>query len=222
METRAETAVALPDWARRPARVESRPARPLAPSAIGEDEVTDPPPGPAMRAAAERGRLLHALFERLPAVPPAERAMRAERWLAAAGGLADAGARAEIVRDALAILDDPRFAALFAADALAEAPIAATLANGLVVSGTVDRLLIGPTHIRVVDFKTGRRVPEGADAIPPYHLDQMAAYVAALATIFPERRIDAALLYTAGPRLFALGAEQLEAHKPRFREREQS
>ena len=35
----------------------------------------------------------------------------------------------------------------------AEAPIAATLANGMVVSGTVDRLLIAPDAIRLVDFK---------------------------------------------------------------------
>lgn len=218
----APTVVAIPNWAQRPAPVESRPSRPLAPSAIGEDEVSDPPPSPAMRAAAERGRLLHALFERLPAVPLGDRATRADRWLAAAGGVADPAVRADITQSALAILDDPSFAPLFAPDALAEAPIAATLANGLVVSGTVDRLLIGPDAVRIVDFKTGRRVPDSAEAIPPYHLDQMAAYVAALATIFPDRRIGAALLYTAGPRLFELGTDQLDAHKPRFRAREQS
>ena len=214
--------VVLPDWALRPAPVESRPSRPLAPSAVGEDEVSDPPPGPAMRAAAERGRLFHALFERLPAVAPAARAASAERWLATAGGVADPAARAEIVAGVLAVLNDARFADLFGGDALTEAPIAATLASGLVVSGTVDRLLIAPDHIRVVDFKTGRRVPEAVADIPPYHLDQMAAYAAALATIFPERRIEAALLYSGGPRLFVLDAALLDAHKPRFRPREQS
>lgn len=218
----AVDAVVLPDWAHRPAPAESRPSRPLAPSAIGEDEVSDPPPGPAMRAAAERGRLLHALFERLPPVPVAERAMRADHWLANAGGVADAALRADLVTRALAILDDPRFADLFGSDSLAEAPIAATLANGLVVSGTVDRLLIAPDRIRVADFKTGRRVPETASEIPPYHVDQMAAYAAALATIFPDRPVEVALLYTAGPRLFVLEPATLDAHKPRFREREQS
>ena len=215
-------AVVLPDWAQRPAPIESRPSRPLAPSAVGEDEVSDPPPGPAMRAAAERGRLFHALFERLPAVAPADRAASAERWLATAGGVADPAVRAGIVTGVLAVLNDARFADLFGGDALTEAPIAATLANGLVVSGTVDRLLIAPDHIRVVDFKTGRRVPDDVGDIPPYHLDQMAAYAAALATIFPERRIEAALLYTGGPRLFVLDPILLDAHKPRFRPREQS
>jgi ATP-dependent helicase/nuclease subunit A len=214
--------VVLPDWALRDAPVESRPSRPLAPSAVGEDAVSDPPPGPAMRAAAERGRLIHALFERLPPVAHAERAATADRWLAMAGGVEDPARRAEIVGSVLAILDDPRFAGLFGSEGLAEAPIAATLANGLVVSGTVDRLMIGPDVVRVVDFKTGRRAPETADDIPPYHLDQMAAYAAALSTIFPDRRIEAALLYTGGPRLFVLAPDRLERHKPRFRAREQS
>jgi len=214
--------VELPEWARRDAPVESRPSRPLAPSQLGEDEVSDPPPGPAMRAAAERGRLIHALFERLPPVAPVDRAASADRWLSVAGGVADASARADIVGSVLSILDDPRFAAMFGADSLAEAPIAATLTNGLVVSGTVDRLLIADDHIRVVDFKTGRRAPASVADIPPYHLDQMAAYAAALATIFPGRRIEAALLYTGGPALYPLDAALLDRHKPRFRPREQS
>ncbi len=214
--------VTLPDWAHRLAPVESRPSRPLAPSAVGEDEVSDPPPGPAMRAAAERGRLIHALFERLPPVLAADRAASAERWLATAGGVSEAAIRREIVGSVLAILDDPAFADLFGPNSLAEAPIAATLTNGLVVSGTVDRLLIADDHVRVVDFKTGRRVPETLADVPTYHLDQMAAYAAALATIFPERRIEAALLYTGGPRLFALEPALLDRHKPRFRAPEQS
>ena len=75
----------LPDWIRRPAPTEARPPRPLAPSALGEDDVADPPPSPALRVAAQRGRLLHSLFERLPDVPREERAGRADRWLERSG-----------------------------------------------------------------------------------------------------------------------------------------
>jgi len=175
-----------------------------------------------MRAAAERGRLFHALFERLPPVEPQHRAACADRWLATAGGVADAGERQRIIAGVLSVIEDPAYAPLFGSDSLAEAPIAATLANGMVVSGTVDRLLIAPDLIRVVDFKTGRRVPETLDDIPPYHLDQMAAYAAALSVIFPDHRVEAALLYTGGPRLFPLPADRIAAHKPRFRSPEQS
>jgi len=50
----------------------------------------------------------------------------------------------------------------------------------------------------------------------------MAGYAAALAAIFPGRRIEAALLYTAGPRLMTLSPDQLSRHKPGFAGAEQS
>ncbi|HEY0623390.1 double-strand break repair helicase AddA [Sphingomonas sp.] len=218
----ADAVAELPAWATLPAPVEARPPRPLAPSSLGDDLVADPPPGPALRAAAERGRLIHALLERLPAVVAERRAEAAERWLAGAGGVADAGARAELASAALGVLADPRFAELFGPDALAEAPIAAVVADGHVVSGTADRLLVTPDRVLVVDFKTSRRAPDSLHAVPPYHIRQMAAYVAALEVVFPGRRVEAGLLYTAGPVLFALPNALVGAHKPGFAAAEQS
>ncbi len=217
----AAPAPKLPEWAKRRAPEESRPPRPLAPSSLGDDSVADPPLSPAMRAAAERGRLLHALFERLPNVAPADRAGAADRWLAGAGGVDDAQLRGELVAAALSVIEHGDFAELFGPDALAEAPIAAVV-DGLVVSGTVDRLVVQPDLVRVVDFKTGRRAPATLDAIPPYHLRQMAAYVAALRVIFPGRRVAAALLYTAGPLLHALPDDLLARYKPGYTPGQQS
>ena len=199
--------VDLPDWARRAAPQESRPPRPLAPSSLGDDAVADPPPTPAMRAAAERGRLMHALFERLPALPPEQRRGAALAWLAAQQAV-DAPTVAEPV---LRILSDPAMAALFGPDALAEAPISATLPDGRVIAGTVDRLLVTDDAVIVLDYKTGRHVPAAPAEVPRYHLRQMAAYRAALSVIFPGREVEAALLYTAGPRLVTLPTDQLDA-----------
>jgi ATP-dependent helicase/nuclease subunit A len=78
------------------------------------------------------------------------------------------------------------------------------LPDGRVVAGTVDRLCIGPDLIRVIDFKTGRAIPSDASAIPPAHRAQMTAYAEALAVIFPGRKVEASLLYTAGPKLVTL------------------
>jgi ATP-dependent helicase/nuclease subunit A len=50
----------------------------------------------------------------------------------------------------------------------------------------------------------------------------MAAYRAALSVIFPEARIEVALLYTAAPRLIVLDDATLDAAKPRFSATEQS
>lgn len=207
--------IVVPDWARQAAPQEARPPRPLAPSSIGIDEAADPPPSPEMRAAAERGRLLHALFERLPAIPPNGRREAADRWLSGSGGLADASRRAELTDLACSVIDDARFADVFAPDALAEVPLAAVV-EGRVVAGKVDRLLVTDQRVLVVDFKTNRRAPTSLAAAPESHLRQMAAYAAALAQVFPGRTIEAALLYTAGPVLLPLDAGTIDHFKPRL------
>ena len=212
---------APPAWLSAPAPQEARPPRPLAPSSIGMDTIANPPPGAAMREAAERGRLLHALFERLPDLAPDWRFAAADRWLERSAGVAESSVRSALIADALAVIEEPRFAALFSGDALAEAPIAAVV-GGEVIAGTVDRLLVTPDRITVVDFKTGRRAPASLDQVPEHHRAQMGAYAAALAAIFPGRTIEAALLYTAGPTLIPLPPDMLAAHKPGLPGTEQS
>ena len=101
------------------------------------------------------------------------------------------------------MLSDDSFSSLFGEGSLAEAPLAATLEDGTVISGTVDRLLVEPHRVMVIDFKTGR-IPASENAIPASHQAQMRAYRQALGIIFPGREVRAALLYTAGPRLVEL------------------
>jgi ATP-dependent helicase/nuclease subunit A len=207
------TAATAPGWLRTPAPIEARPPRPLSPTAKMEDDTANPPPGPALRAAAERGKCLHALFERLPSVEPGERRAAADRWLANAGGVKDPEVRAGLIDHALAVIDGGAFADIFAPGALAEAPIAAVVGEH-VIAGTVDRLLITDDYIRLIDFKTGNRIPAHAGDVPAAHLRQMAAYVAALEVIFPNRQIEAALLYTSGPTMIPLDDALLVPHKP--------
>jgi len=195
--------IAVPDWASRPAPVEDRPPRPLAPSAIAADDETAPPPSETMRAAARRGSLIHQLLERLAGVEPDARLYCAIRWLEQSAGVGDAAERADIAAHVCEVLSYPDFAPLFGPGSLGEAPLAATLPDGRVIAGTVDRLLVEDERVLVIDFKTGR-VPDSAESIPASHRAQMAAYSEALAVIFPGRTIRAALLYTAGPKLIEL------------------
>ena len=197
--------IAVPDWALRPAPAESRPPRPLAPSAIAVDDETAPVPSDAMRAAARRGSLIHQLLERLVAVPAEDRFECALRWLERSAGLSDAEERKDIAGSACGVLSEPSFARLFGPGSLGEAPLAATLPDGRVIAGTVDRLLVEPQRVSVIDFKTGR-VPDRVEAILAAHQAQMEAYAEALRVIFPGREIKTALLYTAAPRLFELAA----------------
>jgi ATP-dependent helicase/nuclease subunit A len=205
-ETKASVPPAgVPDWAKAAAPPEARPPRPLAPSALAEDREAAPPPSPELKAAAERGTIIHALLERLPAVAPEQREQAALSWLERQAGIADAAEREAIARTVCDLTSDGRFSALFGPGSLAEAPIAATLPDGRVIAGTVDRLLIEPRRILVVDYKTGR-APERAEDIPNSHRLQMQAYGQALSVIFPDREIESALLYTASARFFPIGS----------------
>lgn len=207
-------AVAPPDCLDQPIGAEPRPARPLTPSALGEDSAPAAPtrPGPGARSAARRGTLLHRLLERLPDCDPATREAAAHAWLARTAPDLAGAERAAMAASALAVLADPRWSEVFGPGSLAEVPVAALVGTRL-VSGTIDRLLITPDLVRIVDFKTDRRPPDHLGAIAPAYLRQMAAYVAAMEVIHPGRRVEAALLFTATPHLFALPDDLIIAQK---------
>lgn len=203
----------LPEWLSRPIGPEPRPPRPLAPSALGEEAAADPPfPPEAAQAAAKRGVLVHRLLERLPEIDPAARQAAALGWLARAGREFSEAEQQALASSAVAVLAQPEWADLFAPEALAEVPIAAVV-GVRVVAGTIDRLLLKPGLIRLVDYKTTRRPPQSVEQVPQATLRQLAAYAAALEVAYPGRRVEAALLYTQQPQLIAIPDALLLQHK---------
>jgi len=218
VEKRTQTDLALPmvlpDWAITPVGEEPRPPRPLAPSASADEQDSDPPlPVEQAAIAARRGVLIHSLLERLPDTPIDVRASGGRAWLERHGGDLSSAEREEMLARALNVLEDPQWRELFGPDALAEVPLAATVGEQ-VIAGTADRLLVTSERVLVADFKTARRPPGSLDAVPTTTLKQMGAYAAALAVIFPDRVIEAAVLYTQTPQLIAIPADILAAHHP--------
>ncbi|QFT77674.1 double-strand break repair helicase AddA [Erythrobacter sp. THAF29] len=212
----------MPDWAAAPIGPEPSPPRPLAPSAAGEEQGADPPlPPDALAIAARRGVLIHRLLERLPDMDPGQWMEAGRAWLARQASDLGDPVLSEILSSALAVLGTPDFAEIFSPDALAEVPLAATV-DGTVIAGTADRLLVTADKVTVVDFKTTRRPPRSVDEIPATTLRQMAAYVAALESIFPGRSVRAAVLYTHSPRLFEVPPGQIQLHKDRLGEAQES
>ncbi|HEY9235554.1 MAG TPA: PD-(D/E)XK nuclease family protein, partial [Phenylobacterium sp.] len=89
----------------------------------------------------------------------------------------------------------------------AEVSIAGTargLPPGLAISGRLDRLVVLHDRVLVADFKTNRPSPERIEDADPAYLRQMAIYAAVLEDVFPGRAVEAALVWTDGPKLMAV------------------
>lgn len=206
--------IELPAWARKQIGPEPRPPRPLAPSSAGEDQGSDPPLPAAIAAlAARRGVLMHSLIERLPDLAPALRNEKGAAWLARMAADFSETERADMLARAIAVIGAPDWTDLFGPSALAEVPLAATV-GGRVIAGTADRLLVEADRVLIADFKTARRPPASLGEVPLATLRQMGAYAAALAVIFPGKRVEAVVLYTQTPHLIVIPGDILAAHKP--------
>jgi ATP-dependent helicase/nuclease subunit A len=207
----APRALLLPEWCWRIPAPEPAPPRPLAPS---QPRVAEPPArsplGDDRGAAFLRGRLVHRLLQSLPALAPGQRAAAAERFLALPVHGLGADEQRAILRETLAVLEHPDFAPLFGPGSVAEVPVVG-LFGGRALSGQIDRLVVDGGSVLIVDYKTVRPVPAGLDEVPALYLDQLAAYRAAIAAVFPDKEIRCALLWTDGPMLMEIPHEMLSS-----------
>jgi ATP-dependent helicase/nuclease subunit A len=152
--------------------------------------------------------MIHTLLEHLPALRAEDREARAAALLAPfdAPESEIALCRAE----AAALMAAPGLADLFADQALAEVALSGTW-RGRPLWGVIDRLIVSPDRVLAVDFKTNRVVPDIPAAVPEGLLRQLGAYLHLLAPLYPGRRIDAAILWTATARLMPLDTAVLAA-----------
>ncbi|MGF1461954.1 MAG: 3'-5' exonuclease [Maricaulaceae bacterium] len=203
---------AHPPWLAEAAPKPEAVVAPLAPSRaiLDQDGAALSPLAQPVTEGVARGRLTHALLERLPAMAPQARAAAADAYLRRHGPEA-ADARAAIWEAVRTVLEAPGFAAVFGPGSRAEAALAGPIRpGGPVASGVVDRLVVGADGIWVVDYKTNRdAVSRGEDAAPA-HIAQMAAYKGVLSTLYPDRPVRCALLFTQAPALVPLPDSLLE------------
>jgi ATP-dependent helicase/nuclease subunit A len=212
----APTPVPTPPWTLAPAAPETPAARYAAPSTL-EDEARGSAPSPLAAVSGlgryRRGEIIHRLLQILPDLEPMGRGTAADRLLAAERDLTD-DQRAEMASAAFGVLEDPRFAAVFGPGSRAEVSVAGGargLPGALKISGRVDRLVVTPDRVLVVDYKTNRPSPDRIENADPAYLSQMAVYAAVLAEVFPDRPIQAAIVWTDGPKLMAVPEKVMAA-----------
>ncbi|RZJ03282.1 MAG: double-strand break repair helicase AddA [Brevundimonas sp.] len=207
--------IAAPAWARTPPAPDNA-ARFSSPSKM-EEVSRIPAPSPLATTAGpgaplgrfRRGDLIHRLLERLPDIAPAERLDAARRILSRERDL-DEPARAEMIEAAFGLLNDERFAPVFGPGSRPEVALTGSVGD-VPISGRIDRLVITPDRVLVVDYKTNRPAPDRIEDADPAYVLQMAVYASVLARLYPDRTVEAALVWTDGPRLMPVPAALMQA-----------
>ena len=211
---------AVPDWARRDP--EAAPGVRIAAPSQMDEALRIPAPSPLAVSSAgpgkplgrfRRGDLIHRLLERLPEIDAAARPAAAVRMLSRERDLDDAQ-RAEMIEAAFAVLKDDRFAPVFGPGSRAEVALTGSapgLPRGVAISGRIDRLVITPERVLVVDYKSNRPAPPTIDRADPSYVLQLAAYVAVLRRLYPDRAVEAALVWTDGPLLMEVPTDLMDA-----------
>nr|HMQ56932.1 3'-5' exonuclease [Rhizobiaceae bacterium] len=225
-----------PGWLGEPAAPEPPPPRPLQPSGaslvIGEFRARSESPSwssplltaqtqsgepvgreGAARTALQRGAAIHRLLQVLPDCPQADRDNRALAWLAALEPDWSDAERRAILASVLRVLDDPRFAPLFAEGSAAEVAVMGTVeiaGRPRAVSGVIDRLAVTPGSVLVADYKTDRTPASSPADVPPTYRAQLALYRALLRSLYPDRAIETVIVYTETATLVPVPAQALD------------
>jgi ATP-dependent helicase/nuclease subunit A len=209
---------APPSWLRASAPPEAPHDNLLRPSDPADDEGRRIRTGESAADRARallRGTLVHRLLQSLPDIAGERRREAALKYLGRNARDWTEGEREALAGSVLALIDDPRFAEVFAPGSRAEVSVVGRLERPArppaLVSGQIDRLAVTPEAVLIVDFKTNHAPPSRVAEAPAAYVRQLALYRAVLAKLYPERPVRAALLWTETADLMEISAPALDA-----------
>lgn len=187
---------------------ETKILRPLRPSRPPEQEPSVfSPLQTARKDPYKRGQILHNLFRLVPDYPVDEQEEALFNLLKY--HVEEESEREPLGNEVLKVLRDPNFAHLFTPKAKAEVPIVGEVeidGQMYALSGQIDRLLVEEDRVLIVDYKTNRPPVLDEAKIPAAYRYQLRAYRALMQKIYPDKRIETALLWTSIPYLLPVSS----------------
>jgi len=148
--------------------------------------------------ARKEGVALHALLHHLSKLDPS--VWDAVTTKALPELLPDLPERHEwLGRKAKSILSRLDLIHLFGPNSRAELPILAHGTRGgapVTIAGRIDRLVVEPRLVLVVDYKSDAQVPADENTVPPAYLSQLGLYALVAGQLFPSHRVEAGILWT--------------------------
>lgn len=187
----------VPEWLTTPPKTSSEVLRFVQPSLLGtKGDAALSPIQSKDQFRFERGIITHRLFQFLPELPLDGRKDAATRFLERSATSLPEAIRASIISEVFQVLEDPVFADVFGPGSLSEVAITGNIGSGQILSGQIDRLIIKPDRILIVDFKSNRPSPKSQQEIPQKYREQLKAYKQAISMAYPDTPIETALLWT--------------------------
>ncbi|WP_414644756.1 double-strand break repair helicase AddA [Bradyrhizobium sp.] len=212
------TVIPLPAWLRTPGPREARIANFVRPSDPKDEtsHVVSTGESTQLRAIAlQRGKIAHRLLQSLPDIPSELRQEAAARYLARNTEGWSEDDRTQLASQVLALIGDSRFASVFTPGSRAEVSLVGRLDRPerppVLVSGQIDRLVVAPAEVLIVDYKTNHAPPRSLAETPVAYVRQLALYRAVLAKLYPRRPVRAALLWTETPEMMEIPGPALDA-----------
>ncbi len=177
-----------------PAPVEDPLAKPYTPSKDTSDEE-DIVASPLEEAGNfyRRGSVIHKLLQYISILPETTRQSAADNFLKKHLSDFSPAERSLIVEEVINLCS--RFPELFTQNSKAEVPIIGEV-DGKIISAKIDRLVIEPEKVLIVDYKTNRPAAKSIQDVPQIYLKQLSSYKELVQRIYPDKLIETYLLWT--------------------------
>ena len=183
-------------WLYCSAPIENPLAKPLTPSK--QDDENDVYSSPLENGTSKyflRGTIIHRLLQLLPEIAKEHRLNAANQYFSNNTFALSSTEQSQIISEVFSIIENPEFSALFEKQSKAEVPIMGEV-DGQIISGQIDRLVVLPDKVLIVDYKTNRPAAKSLADIQHSYLKQLKAYKSLIKKIYPDKITKTYILWT--------------------------
>ncbi|MBE6444495.1 MAG: double-strand break repair helicase AddA [Alphaproteobacteria bacterium] len=183
-------------WINHPLPQETPLSKPLAASKIDDDnEQISSPLDTNHPEYFRRGIIIHKLLQILPETNASKHLELAKKFVSYHGSMLSEAAQNQIVFEVTSLLSDSRFSIFFGPNSRPEVPIMGEV-EGQIISGQIDRLVVTPQEVKILDYKTNRPAASSPKDVPVAYIKQLRAYKSLIQKIYPQKIISTYILWT--------------------------
>ena len=195
----------IPPWVEKPKRKTDQTLKKITPSQLTGSRHLIGSTRDNENNTKALGSQIHMLIECLPQFTP-------QSWeeighnILKNSGFENFESRKNAIKTSIKILTDDNLKFIFNSNSVAEVPFQIKIpeVSNTVFSGVIDRIINYEESVLAIDFKSNFLVPKLVSEVPDGILQQMAVYFRSLEILYPEKKVDIAILWTETSNLMFL------------------